>query len=124
MTVTPDAYLAATTRAALFDRSDRERLDVAGPDRAKFLHNLTTNDVKRLAVGRGQEAFVTSPQGKTLGYATLLALDDRILARTDPGGLELALPHLRKYGIFEEVTLDEVTARTSEFHLVGPSAEA
>src|SRR6185312_2283542 len=101
MMESPDAYRSATTQAALFDRTDRERLEVAGPDRLKFLHNLTTNDVKRLAVGRGQEAFVTSPQGKTLGYVTLLALDDRILVRADPGGLELTLPHLRKYGIFE-----------------------
>ncbi|MGE5756596.1 MAG: folate-binding protein, partial [Planctomycetaceae bacterium] len=81
MTVSLDAYQAVTTQAAWFDRSERERLGVTGPDRAKLLHNLTTNDVKRLAVGRGQEAFVTSPQGKTLGFITLLALDDRLLVR-------------------------------------------
>jgi folate-binding protein YgfZ len=123
MTVLLDAYQAVTTQAAWFDRSDRERLGVTGPDRAKFLHNLTTNDVKRLAVGQGQEAFVTSPQGKTLGFITLLALDDRLLVRTDPGGLALILPHFQKYGIFDEVGLDESSTRTFEFHLAGPQAE-
>ena len=108
--------------AGWIDRSDRARLDISGPDRAKFLHNLTTNDVKRLAAGRGHEAFVTSPQGKTLGYVTLLAGEDSILVRSDPGGLAGVLPHFRKYGIFDDVTIDDVGPPTFEFHLAGPRA--
>ncbi len=118
-----EAYRAVTNGVGFLDRSDRVRLDVAGPDRAKFLHNLTTNDVKRLASGRGCEAFVTSPQGKTLGYVSLLAGDDLILVRTNPGGLELALPHLQKYGVFDDVALADVSERSFEFHLAGPRAE-
>ena len=91
-------YRAAQEAAAWSDRSGRVRLEVAGPDRAKFLHNLTTNDVKRLPVNRGCEAFVTSPQGKTLAYVKILACADSILVCTDPGGLVLALPHFQKYG--------------------------
>ena len=97
------------------------RLEVAGPDRAKFLHNLTTNDVKRLAAGAGHEAFVTSPQGKTLGYVTLLADRPGSSLRTDPGSLERLLPHLQKYGVFDDVAIDDVSAPTFEFHLAGPA---
>ena len=104
----------------LVDRSDRVRLEITGPDRAKFLHNLTTNEVKRLAVGRGCEAFVTSPQGKTIGYVIILAAEDRIIVRADPGGMELALPHFRKYGVFDDVAIDDRTAATFELHLFGP----
>jgi folate-binding protein YgfZ len=43
--------------------------------------------------------------------------------RTDPGGLEFALPHFRKYGVFDDVALDDVTALTFELHLAGPRAE-
>ncbi|MDR3635958.1 MAG: glycine cleavage T C-terminal barrel domain-containing protein [Isosphaeraceae bacterium] len=118
-----DGYLAVQQSVGLIDRSDCVRLDVTGPDRAKFLHNLTTNEVKRLADGAGHEAFVTSPQGKTLGYVTLLACTDRILLRTDPGGLEFVLPHLRKYGVFDDVALDDVSGLTFELHLAGPRAE-
>jgi folate-binding protein YgfZ len=115
---------AARKSVAWIDRSDRARLAVAGPDRARFLHNLATNDVKRLAEGDGREAFVTSPQGKTLGYVTLLACPDHILLRTDPGGLEHVLPHLRKYGVFDDVALDDLSDGTFELHLAGPHAEA
>ncbi|MBX6315931.1 MAG: folate-binding protein, partial [Isosphaeraceae bacterium] len=112
----------ALSLAGWADRSERVRLEVNGPDRVRFLHNLTTNDIKRLAVGRGCEAFVTSPQGKTLGYVTVLALEDRLLLRTDPGGLEHILPHFQKYGLFDEVAWEDISDRTCEFHLIGPEA--
>jgi folate-binding protein YgfZ len=117
------AYHAIEQGAAWCDRSGRVRLDVAGPDRAKFLHNLTTNEVKRLPVGRGCECFVTSPQGKTIGFATLLACPDSILLRTDPGGLVLALPHFQKYGVFDDVALEDRSDSTFEFHVVGPRGD-
>lgn len=117
------AYRAAQEAAAWSDRSGRVRLEVAGPDRAKFLHNLTTNDVKRLPVNRGCEAFVTSPQGKALAYVKILACADSILVCTDPGGLVLALPHFQKYGLFDDIVLEDRSETTFEFHLAGPRAE-
>ena len=111
-----------TSHVGLVDRSDRVRLEISGPDRAKFLHNLTTNDIKRLAVGRGCEAFVTSPQGKTIGYLIVLAGDDQVIARADPGGDALVLPHFRKYGVFDDVSIDDRSSSTFELHLFGPHA--
>jgi folate-binding protein YgfZ len=123
MSTNLEAYQAASTGVVFLDRSDRVRIEVTGLDRAKFLHNLTTNEVKRLPAGRGVEAFVTSPQGKTLGYVTLLVGDDRIDVRTDPGGSAQLEPHLCKYGVFDDVALEDVSGRTYEYHLAGPSAE-
>jgi folate-binding protein YgfZ len=114
-----DPSRTLSVQTGLIDRTDRVRIEVSGPDRAKFLHNLTTNEVKRLASGRGCEAFVTSPQGKTIGYVILLAAEDRILARSDPGGMELVMPHLRKYGVFDDVAIDDRGGATFELHLVG-----
>ena len=113
---------AIANHVGFIDRSDRIRLEITGPDRGKFLHNLTTNEVKRLAAGRGCEAFVTSPQGKTIGYLIVLVTEDRILVRTDPGGCELVLPHLRKYGVFDDVAIEDKSAETFEFHLAGSRA--
>jgi folate-binding protein YgfZ len=110
------------SRVGVADRSDRVRIEVTGPDRAKLLHNLTTNDVQRLPVGRGCEAFVTSTQGKTLAFTIILACQDSILLRSDPGGMDLALPHFHQYGVFSEATITDVSASTFEFHLVGADA--
>ena len=119
----PTGYRAASETVSWCDLSGRVRLDVAGPDRAKFLHNLTTNDVKRLVVGYGCESFVTSPQGKTLAYVKILACADSILVCTDPGGLVVALPHFQKYGVFDDIVLEDRSESTFEFHLAGPRAE-
>lgn len=118
-----DGYRALGRSVAWMDRSDRLRLEVTGPDRAKFLHNLTTNDVKRLAVAAGREAFVTSPQGKTLGYITYLATDRSLLVRTEPGQTSALMTHLRKYSVFDNVEIEEVTGRLLEYHLAGPRAD-
>jgi tRNA-modifying protein YgfZ len=109
--------------AGLFDRSDRCLFAVSGPDRAKFLQNLLTNEVKRLPAGRGCEAFVTSLQGRTLAFVIALAADDSILVGTDPGGTVLLLPHFAKYGVFDDVAIEDRSASTFEYHVAGPAAE-
>jgi folate-binding protein YgfZ len=121
--LTSTNYDALERGLAWSDLSSRVRFDVAGPDRAKFLHNLTTNEVKRLPPGRGCECFITSPQGKTIGYVTLLACPQSILLRTGPGGLELTLPHFQKYGVFDDIELEDRSGSTFEYHLVGPRAD-
>jgi tRNA-modifying protein YgfZ len=118
----PREFNALAAHVGLADRSDRGRIEINGPDRAKFLHNLTTNEIKRLAAGHGCEAFVTSPQGKTIGYLIVLAAEDRILARSDPGGGEAVLAHLQKYGVFEDVAIGDSSAATFEFHVAGQEA--
>lgn len=119
----PDHSRPASPGPCLIDRSDRSRIEITGPDRAKFLHNLTTNEVKRLPAGRGCEAFVTSPQGKTIGYVAILAAEDRILVRSDPGGMELALPHLKKYGVFDDVDIEDRSEITFELHVLGDGVD-
>ena len=117
-------YDAATRSAALADRSGRTRIVVTGPDRAKVLHNLTTNDVKRLEPGRGREAFVTSGQGKTLALVTVHAGPGRLLVRSDPGTAAAILAHAGKYGVFDDATFEDIGAGTAEWHLVGPELDA
>ena len=120
--MTTSEFEAMAAHVGLIDRSDRVRLEITGPDRAKFLHNLTTNEIKRMAAGRGCEVFITSPQGKTIGYMIIMAGDDRIIARADPGGALFTLPHFRKYGVFDDVSIDDVSSSTFELHLFGPEA--
>ena len=103
----------------LVDRSNRVRIEVSGPDRAKFLHNLTTNDIKKLTAGKGKEAFVTTPQGKTLGFVTIHADETSMLVRSDPGTEGALLAHLNKYSIFDDVSCTDISDDTFELHAIG-----
>ena len=50
----PAEYRAAQEGCALFDETDRGRLEVSGPEAAAFLQRLLANDVHALSVGAGQ----------------------------------------------------------------------
>lgn len=118
----PQLLHALEQGVAWVDRTDRSRLHVTGPDRAKLLHNLTTNDLRRLPAGQGCEAFVTSLQGKTLGFVVALVGDDRIVIRSDAGALAGLLPHFQKYGALEDVAVQDQSDQSFEYHLLGPQA--
>jgi folate-binding protein YgfZ len=120
--LSPSEFAAIEKHAGLIDRSDRVRLAIKGPDRARFLHNLTTNEVKRLPAGRGCESFVTSPQGKIIAHVIVLVSDDQISVGMDPAAAPAALTHFRKYGVFDDVEIEDRGAATFELHLAGPRA--
>ena len=108
-------YDAAIRSVAMIGRTDRVRIELTGPDRVKVLNNLTTNDIKRLAPGRGCEAFLTSGQGRTLALLQVHAEEDRLLLRADPGTAGAILGHLGKYGLFEDATPSvDVSASSGE----------
>lgn len=105
---------------------ERPRLNVelAGADRAKFLHNFCTADIRKLAVGRGCEAFVTSGQGKTLDFVTVFAGAESLTVSGEPGGGPKLVAHLDRYLIREQVTLRDRSDEWGEILLVGPQSEA
>src|SRR3954471_3629750 len=59
-------YRAACDGAALFDRSARGKVELAGAEAAPFLHNLCTNDIRGLAPGAGCEAFLTTAKARLI----------------------------------------------------------
>jgi len=105
-----------------FDISDQPMIEFTGPDRAKSLHNLTTQEIKALAPGRVTEAFVTSPQGKTLGFFTIRNSGDALLLGCEPGGEQLALEHFAKYTMFDDVRFEVVTEKHEQRLWLGDEA--
>lgn len=98
-----------TRKTLSFDVSNWPLIAFSGPDRAKSLHNLTTQDIKGLPVGAVDEGFVTSPQGKTIGFFTFFVRENTILLRCAPGVESLAIEHFGKYTIFDDASFEVVT---------------
>lgn len=123
-----DAYRKALESAALFDVSDRGKLEFAGPDAPSFLHNLCTNDVVNLPLGGGCEAFFTTAKAKVVGRALIYHgrrgdNSDVLWLDTDPGQAERLLTHLSRYQIAERFDARDRTADFAQFHLAGPAAQ-
>ena len=106
----------AVEGSALIQRSDRALIEVQGRDRASWLHNLTTNQVKTLGVGEGNYSFALNLQGRILFDLNLFVRANSIWIDLDRRFLETAKKHFNKYTITEDVTLID---RTSEFTRVG-----
>jgi folate-binding protein YgfZ len=128
-------YAAATEGAAVFDVSHRGKVEVSGPDAAAFLHNLCTNDVRRLGAGTGCEVFFTNAQARVLahGYVFHLMLQnwpkpgDRrevYALDLDPGLADKVVRHLNQYRISEDVEAADVTRAYAQLHLAGPEAQS
>jgi folate-binding protein YgfZ len=115
-------YHSARTAAALFDLSGWTQLEVSGSDRAKFLHNFCTNDVRGLAPGQGCEALVTNVQGKVLAHLFVYARHDALELLAVPGSAERIVAHLSRYQISEDVAFHDLSAERSLFLVAGPQA--
>jgi folate-binding protein YgfZ len=98
---------------------ERTRIGLTGGDRAKFLNNLCTNDVRKLREGQGCEAFLTTVQGKTIGHVLIFCQASSIVIDTVPGQAERILQHLEKYLIREDVELADWTSTSSALLLAG-----
>src|SRR5262245_34916497 len=115
-------YRAATESVAIFDCSTMTKVELTGRDRSKFLHNLCTQDIKGLPVGRGREAFLTNVQGKVLHFVRVFADAESLWIDTVPGAAESLLADLDHYRISEKVEMADRSAGFAQLMLLGPKA--
>lgn len=62
-----------------FARLDRTLLEVSGPKRVHFLHNLLSNDVQSLKTGDARLAALMDVKGHQIAWMRACALDDRLV---------------------------------------------
>src|SRR3569833_2147323 len=108
--------------AAWLDISGRGKIRVTGEDRVRFLHAMTTNHVKELALGTGCYAFFLTAQGRILADANVLCLADCFLVDTEPGSRQKLIEHLEKFIIADDATLEDLTPVLASIAVEGPTS--
>jgi hypothetical protein len=116
-------YQALSDAAGLVDFGQRTLIEIAGDDRAKFLHNLCTNEIRKLPPGAGCETFLTNVQGKIVAHVLVFSGPDSLTLETVPGQAEKILAHLDRYLIREKVELRDRSLDWSQWLLAGPKSE-
>ena len=66
-----EEYVALTSAVGMADFGQRTQVELTGADRQTFLHNLCTNEVRRLTPGTGCEAFLCNAQGHILALVNI-----------------------------------------------------
>lgn len=116
-------YWALKESAGLIDLSHRGRLSVSGPDAPRWLHGMTTNEVKALPVGHGNHAFVLNAHGHILSDVRVFRLaDNEYLIDCNPQRAELVRGHLDKHIIADQVELRDVRLSLGCLAMEGPTA--
>ena len=95
-----------------------------GRDAARFLHNVSSNDVKKMKHGDTCYAFLLTPQGRIVADFHLLSLGDRFLIDTEPELREKVRAQILKYKVADQVELEDVTDGTIAIGVEGPGAPA
>lgn len=114
------AYDAATKRIGLANVSRWDRVEVAGRDRAKLIGNLCTNEIVKLPMGTGCEAFFLNAKGKTIDYGTIYSVGESLWIDLEPTRGALMVKHLDRYVFREDVQLHDRSESHTQFHLAGP----
>jgi folate-binding protein YgfZ len=115
-------YRAARDSAALFDTNWRLTGYFTGRDRVKYLHAITSANVKDLAADHGMLAVLLNPQGRILAELELYALAESILVRSHVSLREQTLGTLKKYILGSQVKLEDATDKIGSFAMEGPQA--
>jgi tRNA-modifying protein YgfZ len=119
-----EGYRALRHGVARLDLSARGRIRVTGRDRARLLHNVTSNEVKKLAPGSGCYAFLLTPQGRIQADLYLLCFPDHFLIDTEPELREKVPRLILKYKVADQVELEDITDHSFAIGLEGPEAVA
>jgi aminomethyltransferase len=119
-----EGYEALRRGAAWLDLSARGRITARGRDRVRLLHNISSNEVKKMTPGAGCYAFLLNPQGRIQADLHLLCFADHFLIDTEPEFREKILNLIRRYIIADQVELEDVTSQTAAIGVEGPLAES
>jgi folate-binding protein YgfZ len=117
-------YRFARESIALIDKNYRAYLSFSGPDRARYLNAVLTNNIKDLATGQGIASLLLNPQGHILAEIETYALPDSLLCVSYAMIRARLIEVLDKYIIMDDVTLTDETERYATLTLEGPKAAA
>jgi folate-binding protein YgfZ len=113
-------YRAAKESVAIFDTNWHAIITLAGRDRVKYLHNISSNDIKSLAEGRGTLALLLNPQGHILAELEVCALPEKLLVLSHVSQRERTIATLKKYVIGSQVQIEDLTERMGSIGVEGP----
>jgi folate-binding protein YgfZ len=102
--------------------SFRSRICLTGADRVRFLHGQVTNDVKRLGVGEGCYAALTTTKGKMESDLKIYTLADELLLDFEPGLSEKISQRLEKYIVADDVQVVDAAPHYGLLSVQGPKA--
>lgn len=110
--------------AGVLLRPDVHTLELTGPDRARFLNGMITNDVATLRAGGGMLAVKTSAKGKVEAVLVVRASEDALWIDVASSVAPKVLETLDRYIIADDCAIADVTSKREVISVLGPRGPA
>ena len=114
-------FAALREGCGLFVLNWRQKIAVTGKDRVRWLHNMVTNNVRDLALNRGDYNFVLNAQGRILGDMYIFNRGESLVIDTDAALVEPLLAAMKRFIIMDKVEMTVLP--TTTVGLCGPKVE-
>jgi aminomethyltransferase len=115
---------ALRSGCGLFALAWRGRINVTGNDRVRWLHNMVTNNVRDLAVNRGNYNFVLNAQGRILGDIYIYNRGESLVLDTDTSQVDTLITAMKRFIIMDKVELTSAGDNSISIGICGPKAES
>lgn len=117
-----EEYRAARETVALFDTNWHAFFSASGRDAVRYLHAITSNDIKGLAENYGVAALLLNPQGHILADLEVYRLKEKLLVLSHAAFRERTLATMKKYILGSPVQLEDLAGEFASMALEGPQA--
>ena len=119
--------LAVRDNVGIFDASTLGKIEIIGPDAARFLEMIYTNNWIKLEVGKGRYGFMLGEDGMVMDDGVTIRLaDDHFFMHTTTGGAAGVLAWMERWLQTEwpdlKVFLTSVTDHWATAAVVGPNS--
>ncbi|GAA1268911.1 folate-binding protein YgfZ [Sphaerisporangium rubeum] len=101
---------ALAAGAALVDRSGREVVRITGPDRLKWLNDLSSQKLDTMGPGTPTQTLLLDPQGRVEHHLSLVDDGGSVWAHVEPGTAGPLVAFLEKMRFMLRVEVTDMTA--------------
>lgn len=91
----------------IVDRSGRGKLRLTGPQRAWYLHQITTQAFEDVAAGESRDAAMLTVHGRMVGFLEVVATEDALLCHFEPELVPDLPDAIRRYVFATQVEIED-----------------
>ncbi len=113
-----------TQNAAILEAKAFSAIRFRGPDAAKFLQGMVSNDIRIIEMGQIQPNLISNNRGKILVHIDIFrSEEEEYLVLTDPSQGPYVQGHLEHFHIREDLEIESLTPDFLRCDVLGPQAE-
>ena len=116
-------YIELLTGCGVYDLGWRGKLAATGSDRTRWLNGMVTNNIRDLALNRGNYNFLLNAQGRILGDLYAYNRGEYILLDTAAWQVAKLKETFDKFIIMDDVEITDISEKLTSLAVQGPRAK-